>query len=99
MVNEKKTNSKEYPGVYREDKERVWQSKLFYAISLGSALGFLTALPLILFLFFGLWLDKKFNTTPLFLILFIVLGFMMTIFEIRYFVLPFLEKRSLKVQK
>ncbi len=72
------------------------KNNFFYAVTLGLELGFLIAAPLILFLLVGLFLDKKFDTVPVFLILFIVLGIIATIFEIFYLILPFLEKRSQK---
>ena len=68
----------------------------FYALSLGMALGLAVAVPLVMFLLLGLFLDKKFNTLPLFLILFILLSLVVAAFEIRNMILPFLEKRSQK---
>lgn len=72
------------------------KGKFFYAVSLGSELGFMIALPLVLFLFLGVYLDKKFETLPIFIITFTVLSIVFTFFELRYFILPFLEKRSKK---
>lgn len=69
-------------------------SKFIYALSLGLELGFLIALPLVLFLILGLFLDRKFQTLPIFLISFIILGLAATFLNIYYLVLPFLEKRS-----
>jgi len=69
-------------------------NKLFYALTLGLEMGFLIVLPLVGFLLLGLFLDRKFQTAPIFLISFIVLSFGATFLEIRYLVLPFLEKRS-----
>jgi F0F1-type ATP synthase assembly protein I len=68
--------------------------KFFSAIYLGLELGFLIAVPLIIFLLGGLWLDKKMQTTPLFLILGLLLNFGITMIEVKKLILPFLEKRS-----
>lgn len=77
-------------------KNNNQKPKFFYAISLGLELGFLIAVPLVLFLFFGVFLDKKFNTSPIFLIILTILSLVTMIFELRFLVLPFLEKRSRK---
>lgn len=74
-------------------KERN-NSNFFYALSLGLELGFLIALPLVLFLALGLFLDNRFKTFPIFLISFIILGMAATFFDVYYLVLPFMEKRS-----
>ncbi|MDO8663541.1 MAG: AtpZ/AtpI family protein [Candidatus Wildermuthbacteria bacterium] len=68
--------------------------KIFYAVSLGLEIGFAIALPMVLFLAAGIFLDKKLDTFPIFLISFLVLSFAAAIFEVRYLILPFLEKRS-----
>jgi F0F1-type ATP synthase assembly protein I len=68
--------------------------RFLYAISLGAELGFLIAVPMVLFLLLGLYLDKKFNTLPVFLISMVILCMITTIFEVRNLILPFLEKRS-----
>lgn len=70
------------------------KSKFFYAVALGVELGFLIALPLVLFLFLGVYLDKKFNTFPLFIIVAVILSFIAMISELKFLILPFIEKRS-----
>lgn len=67
-----------------------------YALSLGMGLGLLVAVPLVVFLLLGLFLDKKLNTLPLFLIIFILLSLAVAAYEVRNLILPFLEKRSQK---
>lgn len=64
------------------------------AMSLGAALGFLIALPLVAFLLLGLFLDNKLNASPVFLLVSVLLSLFFAVFEIRYFILPFMEKRS-----
>lgn len=69
------------------------KENLFYAISLASQLGFMIVVPLIGFLLLGLFLDRRFNTLPIFLIFFVVLSIILIPFEIRYLLLPFLDKK------
>lgn len=64
----------------------------FYAVYMGLEMGFLIALPLVGFLILGVFLDKKFQTAPLFLILSVFLGFISVVLEIKHYILPFLEK-------
>lgn len=75
------------------------KNKILYTVSLGLELGFLIALPLVLLLIFGLFLDRKLKTTPLFLIIFVISGFVITFFNVYYLILPFLEKRSNQKEK
>ena len=75
------------------------KSSLLQALSLGSMLGFSIVVPLIIFLLFGLWLDSKTGASPLFLIVCVLLSFVVVFFDIRYLILPFLEKRSEKNNK
>lgn len=79
-----------------QNKCGTGQGNFFYAISLGLELGFLIAVPLVAFLFLGVFLDKKFNTAPIFIASAVVVSLIATPLELRYFVLPFLEKRSQK---
>ena len=72
------------------------RSNLLYALSLGMKLGLSIAAPLVIFLLAGLWLDDKIGTSPLFLIIFVLLSFVAVFLNIRYLILPFLEKRSKK---
>jgi len=64
------------------------------AIGLGSQLGLAIVLPLILCLFLGIFLDKKFNTAPIFLITLVIFSIIVTILDVYYLILPFIEKRS-----
>mgnify|MGYP006279172221 CR=1 FL=1 len=69
------------------------KGNLFYAISLGLELGFLIAIPLVLFLVIGVFLDNKFNVFPFLTLAGIFLGILATFFDIYYLVLPFLKKK------
>jgi len=55
------------------DTESSW-SPLFLALRLAWNLGYIIALPAVLFGFGGAFLDKEFNTSPLFLLLGFVLA-------------------------
>jgi len=68
--------------------------KFFYALSLVLQLGFLIAIPLLVFLLAGIFLDKKLNSSPLWLIVFVILSLMFIYFEIRYVLLPLLQKHK-----
>lgn len=70
------------------------KSNFFYAIFLALQLGLLIAIPLVGFLLIGVFLDKRLNSSPFFLILCMILSFIFLFFEIRHFLLPFLEKHK-----
>ncbi len=71
-------------------------NQLARAMVLGLELGFLMAIPLIIFLLLGLWLDRKFDTMPLFVIVCLLAGLAVVFWEVKKIILPFLEKRSQK---
>lgn len=75
------------------NSENNQKKNLFYAISLGLELGFLIVIPLVVFVVLGIFLDRKFNTSPIFLLISIALSFISTVFEVRYLILPFLNKK------
>ena len=68
--------------------------KFFYALSLGWQLGFLVALPLLGFILFGYFLDKKFQTLPFLTLIGTILGILITIYDVYYLILPFLKKND-----
>jgi len=70
------------------------ENKLAAAMVLGLELGFAIAIPLVVFLLLGLWMDRKFDTMPLFVIVCLLAGFVAVIIEVKQLILPFLEKRS-----
>ena len=67
-----------------------------YVIFLGSELGFLIALPLVVCIFLGLFFDQKSGRFPLFMLIFAFLGIVLTIIDVYKLVLPIIEKRSNK---
>lgn len=70
------------------------RDKLFYILGMGTQFGFMVALTLAGLLVLGVYLDRALDTKPMFTILGVVLGLAGTGAEIRYVVLPFLEKKD-----
>jgi F0F1-type ATP synthase assembly protein I len=70
------------------------KSNFGQALLLGGELGFIIALPLVICLIIGVFLDKKFDSFPVFLLVFLLLGIGLTVVNIYKSVIPFLEKRS-----
>lgn len=77
-----------------DNRDLKKNNQFFRALSLGLGLGFLIVAPLVGFLLSGLFLDGKFNTTPIFLISLVILSLIVSFVEVRLLILPFLEKRS-----
>lgn len=67
---------------------------LKHAIFLGTEMGFLIALPLVGCVFLGLFFDRKSDKFPLFTLMFVFIGIILTIVNVYKLVLPFIEKRS-----
>jgi hypothetical protein len=59
------------------------------AMAVGLELGFAIAIPLVGFLLFGLWLDRRIGTTPLFMIVFLLAGLAVVVIEVKQLILPF----------
>lgn len=68
------------------------RSRFFYALSLVLQLGFSMALPLVVGIGGGVWLDQKFNTSPRLTLLGIVLGLIVSGYSFYYEVLPLITK-------
>ena len=68
--------------------------KIFYAISLAWQLGFIIAIPLVVFVFLGFWVDKFLNTSPLFIILGILTGMTITVYEIYQMLVPLIKNKQ-----
>ncbi len=69
---------------------------LKYVIFLGSELGFLIALPLVVCIFIGLFFDQKSGKFPLFTLVFAFIGIVLTIIDVYKLVLPIIEKGQIK---
>ena len=70
------------------------KNNIWYATGLGMELGFLIAIPLVVCVGVGMFIDRKSGTFPAALIISIFLGIILTVADVYYIVLPFLEKRS-----
>jgi len=68
--------------------------KIFYALSLAWQLGFLIALPIIGFILLGFWSDKFFKTQPIFLIFGLLLGILITIYEVYHWLIPLIKNKD-----
>ena len=66
--------------------------KTFYALSFAWQLGFLIIAPIGGFLLLGFWLDKKFNSSPFILIVGVILGVVITFYEIYHLLVPLIKK-------
>jgi F0F1-type ATP synthase assembly protein I len=75
------------------------KSSVAKALILGSELGFLIALPLVGCLIFGVFLDKKLDSFPVFILISVLFGIILTIVSLYKLIIPFLEKRSGKNNK
>jgi len=65
-----------------------------YVMAMGGQLGLMIALQMVLVVALGVWIDKKMNTFPIFLIIMILAGMGLTVVNVYKVVIPFLEKRS-----
>lgn len=65
--------------------------KTFYAISFAWQLGFFIVVPIGGFLLLGFWGDKVFQTSPLLLVISIILGLAITIYEIYHLLAPLIK--------
>ena len=70
------------------------QKKFAVAVAIGSQIGLTIAISLVGFLLAGIWLDRKFGTMPLFTVASVIVSMVAVAVEVRYIILPILEKRS-----
>jgi F0F1-type ATP synthase assembly protein I len=70
------------------------RDKLAYVLGMGMQLGLMVALTMAGLLVLGVYLDKLLDTKPVFMILGVVMGFAGAGLEMRYVVLPVLEKKN-----
>ena len=66
--------------------------KTFYALSIAWQLGFLIAIPITGFLILGLLGDKFFKTQPLFLIIGLLTGIIITVYDVYHLLAPLITK-------
>jgi len=65
-----------------------------HVIAMGSQLGLMIALPLIVCVLIGIMIDRKLNTFPFGLLTSVFAGIVLTVVDVYKIVIPFLEKRS-----
>ncbi|NOY35315.1 MAG: AtpZ/AtpI family protein [bacterium] len=65
--------------------------KTFYALSLAWQLGFLIAVPIGGFLFLGVLADRFFRTEPFLLLLGLLAGIVITIYEMYHLFIPLIK--------
>jgi len=65
--------------------------KTFYALSLAWQLGFLIAIPIGGFLFLGILGDKFFKTQPFLLLFGLLVGIVITIYEVYHLLTPLIK--------
>lgn len=75
-------------GYYSVMKEK---RKFYYIIAVGGQMTVLLVGPVVVFLLLGLWLDNLFGTSPLFIILGVIIGFAGSIFNV-YRVMEIMDK-------
>ncbi len=68
--------------------------KIFYAVSFAWQLGFIIAIPLVVFVFLGFLADKFFSTRPLFLIAGILVSIAITAYEVYRLILPLIKNKE-----
>ena len=65
--------------------------KTWYALSFAFQLGFLIVVPIAGFVFLGRWLDNVFRTFPIFFILGIIVGLIITAYEVYHLLVPLIK--------
>jgi F0F1-type ATP synthase assembly protein I len=68
--------------------------KIFYALSFAWQLGFLIVIPIGGFIFLGSLLDRIFNTQPMFLIIGLLAGLIITVYEIYHLLIPLIKDKE-----
>lgn len=67
-----------------------------YVLGMGSGLGFVLAVPMVVAIFLGVMIDKNLKTFPIVLIISVLVGMGLTVVNLYKIIIPFLEKRSKK---
>lgn len=68
--------------------------KTFYALSFAWQLGFLIVIPISGFIFLGSLIDRIFGTGPIFLIIGLLTGFIITVYEIYHLLIPLIKNKE-----
>jgi|GEM_PF-728488 len=78
----------------RKNMPRQNNFKVFYSLSLAWQLGFLIAIPIGGFMFLGFWADKSLETSPLFTMTGLIVGLVVTVYEVYHLLAPLIKKDS-----
>lgn len=62
--------------------------KTWYALSFAFQLGFLIVVPIVGFILLGLWGDKYFHIAPLLLVAGVIIGIVITAYEVYHLIRP-----------
>ena len=65
---------------------------LYYAISIAAQLGFFIIAPLAGFFFLGRYIDSLYQSKPLFIMIGITIGFIITVYEVWHTLKPLIKK-------
>lgn len=68
--------------------------KIWYAISFAFQLGFLIVVPIGGLMLLGLWADKSFGTAPILLIIGMIAGLIIVVYEIYHLLTPLIRKND-----
>ena len=68
-------------------------AKNLNTLYLGLKIGLLVSIPLIGFLLLGVWIDTKFDTFPIYLIIGIVVGLASAVFLVYKVIIPYINNR------
>lgn len=68
-------------------------AKNLNTLYLGLKIGLLVSVPLIGFLLLGVWIDTKFDTFPIYLIIGIVVGLASAVFLVYKVIIPYINKK------
>jgi F0F1-type ATP synthase assembly protein I len=73
------------------DKQKTDSFKFSYALSVATQLGFMTVASIGGFLALGMWLDGKLGSSPWLLIIGIVAGIVVTVYEVHHLLRPLID--------
>ncbi len=71
-------------------KNAANKTKHYYSVFMAAQLGLLIAVPVIIFIIIGIWLDKTMHTSPLFVMLGVIIGFSGGIYNAYRIIKPFI---------
>jgi len=89
LENNKNTSSISNGAGKNQDGFKTW-----YAISFAFQLGFVIVAPIGGFILLSLWGDRNFHTTPFLLIGGIIIGVIVTVYEVYHLMSPLIRKND-----